>query len=414
MNVPRHPPGPPLRRGGDVVRDANAAPQVAPAVDEPMAALLTPRGRGAVASVRLRGPVDLLDGTNHRLFEAANGKLLTAQQIDRVLFGHWGSGPGEEVVVCRAATDVTEIHCHGGDAAARRILSDLERTGCRIVTWQEFDSASNGLFDAECREALAHAPTLRAAAFLLDQVSGTLRTALENTLDDLRNSDGQSATSRITALLEWAEFGLHLTQPWQVVILGRPNVGKSSLLNALAGYVRAIVFDEPGTTRDVVTAEIALNGWPVTVIDTAGIRQAGSALEAAGIDLARDRAQHADLRLLVLDVSQPPQADDLDLLATWPDAFLVANKSDLPDAWGEKLPAGAHLVSTLTGEGVEPLAEILGNRLVPNVPAAGSAIPVTARQVELLQIARDATCQGEWSECRAAIEKILQPEFCSE
>jgi tRNA modification GTPase len=362
----------------------------------------------------MRGPADLLDRPDPGLFTAANGKPVARQTINRIVFGHWGAAPGEEVVVCRAADDLTEIHCHGGDAAARRILADLERAGCRIVTWQEFECASGGLFDAECREALAHAPTLRAAAFLLEQVSGTLRTTLEEITDQLRNDDGQSAASRISDLLDRAEFGHHLTQPWQVVIVGRPNVGKSSLLNALAGYERAIVFDEPGTTRDVVTAEIALNGWPVTLLDTAGIRQAGSALEAAGIDLARDRANHADLRVIVLDAGHPPDPQDFELLTAWPDALVVANKSDLPDLWGEKLPTGAHRVSTITGSGVESLAAILGNRLVPDVPETGSPIPVTARQVESLKTARAATCRCEWAECRTAIENILHPEFCSE
>jgi tRNA modification GTPase len=373
-----------------------------------LATLLTPRGRGAIASIKFRGPAELLDGQARRLFVAANGKPLAAQPLDRILFGLWGSGPGEEVVVCRVGENLTEIHCHGGDAASRRILTDLATVGCRIVPWQQFESTGSNLFEAECREALTKAPTLRTAGILLDQLSGTLRSALEEIAESLRGGKHQPARSQISALLEWGEFGRHLTQPWQVVILGHPNAGKSSLMNSLAGYQRAIVFDQPGTTRDIVTAEIALNGWPVTLVDTAGIRQTDSALEAAGIALARDRALHADCRLLVLDASQPPHPQDFELLAAWPDALPVANKSDLLDAWGDRLPAGAHRVSALTGAGVETLAELLGNRLVPQVPLPGTAIPIAARQFNLLRQAHDAASHGDWGTCRNSIDEILR------
>ena len=126
------------------------------------------------------------------------------------------------------------------------------------------------------------------------------------------------AAARLRELVGWTDFGCHLSEPWQVVILGRPNVGKSSLLNALAGFQRAIVFDEPGTTRDVVSTEIAIDGWPVRLLDTAGIRQGETELERAGIALAREQARSADLRLLVVDASQPLLPEDRALAATPP------------------------------------------------------------------------------------------------
>lgn len=411
MTGPSAPPRPPLLVGVPPLGGVRGEP---PEGGTPAATLLTPRGRGAVASIRFQGPAGLLDAQNERLFAAANGVPLVAQQIDRILFGHWGPVPGEEVVVCRVAENVTEIHCHGGDAASRRILADLERTGCRIVPWQEFNRGERGPFEAECREALAKAPTLRAAGIILEQLSGTLRTALEQIATDLQAGKSQPAMSLISALLAWADLGRHLTQPWQVVILGRPNVGKSSLLNALAGYNRAIVFDEPGTTRDLVTAEIALNGWPVTLVDTAGMRDARSEVEAAGIDLACDRARLADCRVIVFDASRPPQPQDLELLAAWPDAVNVANKTDLPDAWEDRLPAGAHRASALTGVGVESLAQIVATRLVPRVPPAGTALPVAGRQAELLQGAYDAASRSQWATCRDLIEQISGPTNASE
>jgi tRNA modification GTPase len=244
---------------------------------------------------------------------------------------------------------------------------------------------------------------------LLDLNSG----ALPNALAALRVTLDQGgpnidmAMSRIDGLLEWADFGLHLTNPWKVVIVGRPNVGKSSLLNALAGFARSIVFDQPGTTRDIVTAEIALQGWPVRLVDTAGIREPGCALESAGIALARDQAAGADCRLIVIDTSQAPLPEDFELLAEWPQAIVVAHKADLTDLWDDRAPARARRVSSLTGSGVEALADAIAETLVPCKPESGTAIPMTSRQVELLRRARAALVEGGLAECRNAVEEIL-------
>jgi tRNA modification GTPase len=353
--------------------------------------------------------VTLFDHGEPALFRAANQRSLVEQPAGRIVFGRWGNAPGEEVVLCRRGAASVEIHCHGGDAAIQRILMDLARAGCQIVTWQELVTAEAGLFAAECEEALASAPTLRTANMLLEQSSGTLRRAIEELNEGLASerSPARAALSRIDALLAWAEFGRHLTVPWKVVILGRPNAGKSSLLNALAGYARAIVFDEPGTTRDLVTAETAFQGWPVRLVDTAGFREAECALESAGIALARAEAAAADCRLVVLDTGQPPQPEDSELLAAWPGALFVAHKADLPDAWHDRIPRGAVRVSSLTRAGIDALIDRIATALVPRVPAPGTAIPVTARQVELLIRARQALVENDPAGCRDAISEII-------
>ena len=386
--------------------DGNAT-LIAPA--PPLAALGTPRGRGAVASIRLRGDCRLLDQPGSELFFAANGKSLHDQPLGRIVFGHWGRQPREEVVVCRRDDRATDIHCHGGDAAVRRILADLERAGCRIVDWQDLATASVGRFASECLDALTRAPTLRAANVLLEQNSGVFYDALAALQLCLvqTNPDIEAASSRLDALLEWAAFGLHLTIPWKVVIVGRPNVGKSSLLNALAGFARSIVFDQPGTTRDLVTAEIALRGWPVQLVDTAGLRDSNCALESAGIGLAREQIALADCRLIVVDTSQPPTPEDFELRSAWPNAIVVAHKADLANVWGDRTPAGARPVSSLTGNGVEALADVIAEYLVPRVPEPGTPIPVTRRQVELLQRAKAALVTDDSAGCRAAMHEIL-------
>jgi tRNA modification GTPase len=137
-----------------------------------------------------------------------------------------------------------------------------------------------------------------------------------------------AATARVERLSALAEVGSHLTHPWRIVLAGRPNVGKSSLINALVGFERALVHATPGTTRDLVTAASAIDGWPVELIDTAGLRSTGDALEAAGIRLAEGQMAAADLVVLVFDASSRGDVDQQQLATRWPEALTVYNKCD--------------------------------------------------------------------------------------
>jgi tRNA modification GTPase len=351
---------------------------------------LTPAGRGAIATCGLHGDVNVLD-REPPLFRAANGQPMAAQPIDRICFGHWVGDAPEEVVLCRIDERTTEIHCHGGAAAEQRILNDLRARGCRVETWQESLRSTMGCLDAECTESLTRAPTLRTARVLLEQQQGLLRGTIEKLID----APADAALAGVADLLHWADFGLHLTRPWRVVLCGRPNVGKSSLINALVGYARSIVFDQPGTTRDVVTVETAIDGWPVEFSDTAGLRAGADELEAEGIERARGQLARADVQIIVLDRARPPHADDCALLDERPDAIVAANKSDLADVWGRDLPAAALAVSALTGAGVAALLEMISRGLVPVAPAAGTAVPVIERQVECLRHADRALQSGD-------------------
>ena len=375
----------------------------------PSVAILTPIGRGAVASIRVEGDLNALDQPDAPLFRAANGKSLSQQTIGRIAFGRWGRelDQGEDVVVCRLSPDALEIHCHGGDAAAQRIVDDLTRAGCTPMNWQNQLAGSHDGLEADCQEALSRCSTWRTAEIVHEQSAGLLRQAFDE-LVQLSSTESSSdlLRTKLDALLAWSRFGVHLSKPWNIVLTGRPNVGKSSLINALLGYQRAIVFDQPGTTRDVVTGETAFDGWPVLLADTAGLRDATEELEAAGIALARRCLESADLRLILIDLSEPPTSDDERLLAEWPDALIVGHKSDLPNQWEVRLPNSAIRVSSVTGFGLEDLQRHLVSRIVPEAPAIGTPVPINQRQVDLLAAARSAIDSSDLIRTRQAIAKL--------
>ncbi len=349
------------------------------------AVVLTPEGRGAVATILVSG-CDAL-ATVGRLFHPARGRPLAAFPLGRIVFGRWGAEPGEElVVVCRGA-DCVEIHGHGGRAAVAAVLEALADAGCRPTTWQAWNRDETGdAIEAEALEALAHARTERTAAILLDQYQGALGRAIDEIIRLLAADDGASlanARERLQVLLARERMGRHLIAPFQVVLAGRPNVGKSSLVNALVGYRRSIVHDGPGTTRDVVTAATAFDGWPVELSDTAGLRGGGDELEAAGVRLARQRLADAVARVLVFDASRAWAAEDNELLVEWPGALVVHTKSDLPPDTSRPRPPGVYASSVALG-GVDELARAIAGLLVPDPPTPGAAVPFAEWQFTAL------------------------------
>ena len=358
------------------------------------AAVLTPFGRGAVATIRVVGDLPIAEDTTsvaiESFFQAANRLPLHEQPLSRIVFGQWGTRDFEDLVICRITNDILEIHCHGGDAAAQRVLNDLSAIGYDVIGWQQQISLTEENLNRECLEVLSRTTTLKTTEIALEQSNGLLKAAFTR-LKAFNANTGISIHRELDELLKWANFGLHLSTPWSVTLTGRPNVGKSSLINTLLGYKRSIVFDEPGTTRDVVTAETALEGWPIIFADTAGIRHGAGELESAGIALAHEQLQAADLQLVVIDISDSPSSDDHELLSQWPDALVVAHKCDLPDQWRDCLPTRAVKVSSLSGEGVVELHRQIVNRLIPVVPPTGTPIPISMRQVDLLSAARNAS-----------------------
>ncbi|TWU30343.1 GTPase [Bythopirellula polymerisocia] len=377
--------------------------------DQTSVCVLTPTGRGAVAVVAVAGrdAVKFVDGC----FLASNGRSLDRQPLSRIVYGHWGTVEGEDLVVCRRDEHEVEVHCHGGVQSVAAVVSQLVAAGCDEIPWQEWISRQHECpLEAEARIALAEATTSRTALILLDQLQGALRREVEAILAEIQSGEIAAAEARVDCLLANFSLGLHLTSPWQVVIAGRPNVGKSSLINALVGYQRAIVFDQPGTTRDVVTTHTVIDGWPIELSDTAGLHATTDSLEVAGIELAHAQLARADLVLWVEDATASDsmellkqQASDLGLELP-SRQVLVLNKIDLAD---QPIPANAIATSALTGQGIEHLLAAIVQQLVPDAPEPGSAVPFNMRQASLLLAAKEACEQGHQANASAALDELL-------
>jgi tRNA modification GTPase len=255
------------------------------------------------------------------------------------------------------------------------VLEVLAAHGVPSCSWQrlERETAADAT-RAEALAALAEARTARTAAILLDQAQGAWARALDAVAAALERDDAGTAAGLLDELHRRAPLGGHLTAPWRVVVAGAPNVGKSSLVNALAGYERCVVSAVPGTTRDVVTALLAVEGWPVELADTAGLGEHAGGLELQGQERARAELAGADLCLWVLDAAAP----------VWPvsrpeGVRFVVNKTDLPAVWDPGKAADAVHVSARTGAGLADLCRALAWWLVPEPPPAGAAVPFTRR-----------------------------------
>jgi tRNA modification GTPase len=369
---------------------------------------LTPPGRGAVATLRLEG-AGAAEALGKRV-RLPGEKRLGDLPVGRVTFGRFllESGVDEEIVLRRYADDAFDLHCHGGQAAVASIAQGL---GGRHVAWVPW----RGWAD-EARIALADARTERAAAILLDQLQGALARAVAEIQQQLGRQRVDEARQGLRTLLDRAEFGRHLLEPWKVAIAGAPNVGKSSLLNAILGYSRAIVHATPGTTRDVVAATTAIDGYAVEFRDTAGVRESQHPVEQMGVALAYQEVATADLAILVFDLTRPWSADDQQLLESRPDALVVHNKADAAAAMAEPVdrPQGAR-VSALTGDGIETLLARIVERLVPQPLPTGAAVPFTQRQTAVLRASYEAAIRGDSEEARALLrmgeEEIGNTEY---
>jgi tRNA modification GTPase len=369
----------------------------------PFLTVVTAPGRGAISVVRVWGEGAL--AVSDLAFRPNRGKTLGESPVGRLRVGRMGAGLGDEVVAVVVEGDPpeVEIQCHGGPAAISLVVEGLKSSGARVRSpraWARHSSGSK--LRGEALVALASASTSRVAEILIDQAEG----ALDDELRQVLGSDLPAAGMRLDALIDRARIGVRLIEGWRVVLAGRPNVGKSRLLNALAGFDRAIVDPSPGTTRDIVTVAAAFGGWPVELADTAGLRATLDPIEAEGVAQARAHQRGADVVLVVLDRSEPLNDLDRAVLLSHPGALVVANKCDLPAAWDESTMS-ALAVSAERGDGVEALVEAVAARVVPEPPPEGSGVPFRAAHVRRLSAIRDCLLSGQVDRGRRSLRRWI-------
>ena len=396
------------------------------ATDDTIVAIATPAGRGGIGVVRVSGPDALRIATaltGRGSFEPRRATLVrigARDAADRALvtsFPAPASYTGDHVV---------EISAHGSPVLLHAVVRSALAAGARLAEPGEFTLRAylHGRMDlvqAEAVQDLVNAVTPLQARTAFDQLEGTLTgriRAIDAALFDI--------SARLEASLDFAGEGYHFVEPdrvaseidgilssidtllgdagagrlvregAQVVIVGRPNTGKSTLFNALAGAGRAIVTAIPGTTRDLLTETVDIGGIAVTLVDTAGIReQAADAVESEGILRARAAAGRADLALAVLDRSRPLETDDhalLRALAATPH-LVVASKADLPSAWAAD-EHEAHPVAAAAGAGLDSLREAIAARLGLGGVHGDTPAITNIRHVDLLERARASLSRG--------------------
>ena len=403
-------------------------------LDDTIAAIATPLGQGGLAVIRISGGEALAvagllfspGGKSKTKLAAAKTHTLhyghivrDAQRLDEVLVS----------VMKAPATftreDIVEISCHGGIRSTQAVLDAVLGAGARLALPGEFTKRAflHGRIDLAQAEAVAdliHARTDLALSAANEQLAGKLSQRINMLRDDLMQVlahieahidfpdediepdtiDGlarrlDNAGRLIDELLATANEGQLIRRGIRVAIIGRPNAGKSSLLNQLLGRDRAIVSAVAGTTRDTISEEAQIRGIAVVFIDTAGLQESDDTIEREGIRRSRESLGQADLVLHVLDTSEPLTPDDqrhLDEFAGKPH-LLVLNKSDLPNRLAQAMNNGqpAVSVSCLDGSGIEALKDAIRNQIWDGeITAEMLEVMINSRHQEALRRAAES------------------------
>lgn len=427
--------------------------------NDTIAAIVTAPGAAGIAIVRVSGPDAL--AVADRIFRCP-GPRPSARPAGSFVYGHVHTDHDLDeaiLLIYRAPAsytreDVIELQVHGGTASARRLLRAVLALGARLAEAGEFTrraflSGRIDLLQAEAVMDLISAQSERAATAALEQLEGSLSTSFNQLYDRLieiaselesrldfeedelpaRTLDSLCAkldTQRdaLRRLAETWEEGHRLREGALVVIAGKPNVGKSTLMNALLRKPRAIVTDIPGTTRDTLEEHLILNGYPIRLVDTAGIRDADCDIEQEGIRRARELMKISDLNILLIDCSELLDESDNAILrrAEPKKTLLVMNKVDKGQTLSQKEFTGFQSIrcSLLTGDGLEALKAAITDILHLDRASAAPHAVISERHFALIQkvasgleqassILSEASESFETlasSELRAAIEQL--------
>lgn len=374
--------------------------------DDTIAAIATAPGEAGIGIVRLSGPmsIDILD----QIFVPSRGKSIKDFPSRRLTHGYivdpYTKNRIDEVLVVYmkgpytyTAEDVAEIDCHGGIVPVRKILEIVLRMGARIAEPGEFTKRAflNGRIDLAQAEAVMDvisAKTEKGFDIALGQLEGILSREVKRIRNDILEmiahitvnidfpdedieqityetleKQGEKIMKEIEALLSTAHTGKIIREGLKTVIVGKPNVGKSSLLNALLKESRAIVTEIPGTTRDVIEEYVSIQGIPLNIVDTAGIRETEDIVEKIGVEKSKEFFNKADLIIFVLNASEPFTEEDLQIieLVKDRDAIILLNKTDLPMILNEeelrKMLPGKKIIkiSILENIGLQELEETI-------------------------------------------------------
>ena len=418
-----------------------------------IAAIATGHSPTAIGIVRVSGEgcFALCD----KVFRAANSRPFSGQPSHKMVFGEMLDGQGrclDRGLSVRfpgphsyTGEDSAEFHCHGSPVVLRELLSALFAAGARQAKAGEFTQRAflNGRLDLTQAEAvidLIDAETAAAARNAAAQLDGGLRRVLEPIQDALLDITSRfyavvdypdediedvrpeqvaealsSAEGQLTALLATCQRGKVLKSGVRTAIVGRPNAGKSSLLNALAGYERAIVTDIPGTTRDTVEESVLCGGVLLRLIDTAGIRDTEDIVEQKGVERSRQAITSADLVLAVVDGTEKPTGagEIFRLAAECPHWIAVYTKRDLAPPYMVLAsspapavpPAASVSLSSVTGEGLDRLESAVAALFPAGDPKEAGSLLTDQRQEEAVRRARDAVRRA-----REALESGLTPD----
>lgn len=408
-----------------------------PEAGDTIVAISTPPGEAGIGIVRLSGPQAA--AIAQRLFHPRRPH--SPWQSHRLYLGHILDSQGQvldEVLLTHMRAphtytreDVVEIHCHSGYAVLKTILTEVLAQGARLARPGEFTLRAflSGRLDLSQAEAVLEVIEARTQASLrvaaghlaggLGRRLGELRVALLQVLAwveaalDFPEEGGELSGEALREGLATPSQDLHqllgtyhqgrfLREGVQVVLAGRTNVGKSSLLNRLLDADRAIVTDIPGTTRDIIEETINLGGLPLRLSDTAGLREARDLVEELGVARSRERLAQADLVLYLVDGSEPLTEEDVTVFRDLADrpALVVVNKVDLPRGLDfqklrRRVSSPVVEVSAFTGQGLENLEKAVVDLVLGGEVNTAGEIVTQARHYELLERAREALAQAQ-------------------